>query len=176
VTETHRIGNLEFRPNEHFGEREAVGAGEPVRVRLVDVWRVSDGRPVGQFMDLAERDLAEASLSYLVRKAGGEEPDPVHCAACGARLEPEHRDTDYQFEGALWVVFEGGYGMFVDPCDEPAPRAVICHGCAHELCALVPWAGELLQPHTSHSHRTDYIEKNPHHWGWDYDRRKEEER
>ena len=51
----------------------------------------------------------------------------------------------------------------------PDYEAVICHECAHALCAQVPWLAKLLNPHGSHAHRTAWKEAHPDHWGWDYD-------
>jgi hypothetical protein len=50
-------------------------------------------------------------------------------------------------------------------------EAVICHECAHALCATVPWIEKLINPHGSHAHRTDYHDAHPDHYGWDYDPR-----
>lgn len=49
-------------------------------------------------------------------------------------------------------------------------EAVICHDCAHALCAAVPWIEKLLNSHGSHSHKTAYHDAHPDHYGWDYDR------
>jgi len=48
-------------------------------------------------------------------------------------------------------------------------ECVICHDCAHALCAQVPWLERLLEPHRSHAHRTAWKEEHPEHYGWDYD-------
>lgn len=53
---------------------------------------------------------------------------------------------------------------------QPDYEAVICHECAHELCATVPWVERLIRPHGSHAHKTAWKEAHPEHWGWDYDR------
>lgn len=140
----------------------------------------------------------------------------MQCVACKTELEPDsaNPDTDYQFDNALWIKFEGGYGMFIDEMSEEmqhAPRrneevepgvfwnvipvhdewteeeiehyksetwkinrAVLCHECAHHLCETVPWIADLLTPHNSHSHRSDYRQANPNHFGWDYDMYDEE--
>lgn len=50
-------------------------------------------------------------------------------------------------------------------------RVNICHECAHDLCSKVPWIEKLLDSHSSHSHRTSYVDANPDHYGWDYDYR-----
>lgn len=83
----------------------------------------------------------------------------THCSACGKELEPEFDGSDFdpaseQWENALEVQFNGGYGMFIDPIDEDY-RAIICHECAHELCDKTPWIKKLLHPWNSHSHRHD---------------------
>lgn len=38
----------------------------------------------------------------------------MNCYACGTELTPEHGDTDYQFDNALWITLDGGYGMFIE--------------------------------------------------------------
>ena len=38
-------------------------------------------------------------------------------------------------------------------------EAVICHECAHELCAKVPWLYQLINPPHSHSHKSKYYEE-----------------
>lgn len=53
---------------------------------------------------------------------------------------------------------------------QPDYEAVICHDCAHSLCAAFPWLDKLIQPYRSHSHRQEYIDANPDHPGWDIDR------
>lgn len=134
-------------------------------------------------------------------------PPAVHCYGCGEPLTADE-DTDYQFDNALWIKIDGGYGMFIDDLYEsgeieqdilqlgprdaiPWPvggegwtdeqtaefhrrirdvnRVVICHDCAHDLCAKVPWFNKLIDPHRSHAHRTDWKDAHPEHWGWDYD-------
>lgn len=54
---------------------------------------------------------------------------------------------------------------------QPDYEAVICHDCAHELCATIPWVERLLHAHNSHAHRTAWKEAHPEHYGWDYDNR-----
>ena len=110
------------------------------------------------------------------------------CTNCEAELTPEYKeDTEYQFDNALWLTFHGGYGMFVEsrwliddsnvPNDHWAAKcgssyvAVICHECAHRLCEEFPGIKKLLNPHSSHSHKMTYHDEYPDHWGWDYERR-----
>lgn len=50
---------------------------------------------------------------------------------------------------------------------QPDYEAVICHDCAHALCAAVPWIEKLIRPHGSHAHKTEYQEAHPDHRGWD---------
>jgi len=52
---------------------------------------------------------------------------------------------------------------------QPDYEAVICHDCAHELCATIPWIERLINSHNSHAHRTAWKEAHPDHYGWDYD-------
>ena len=54
--------------------------------------------------------------------------------------------------------------------DQPDYEAVLCHDCAHDMCAREPWLALLLNPHGSHAHKTEWRDANPEHWGWDYDR------
>ena len=52
---------------------------------------------------------------------------------------------------------------------QPDYEAVLCHECAHYLCAAEPWLDKLLNPYGSHAHRTAWKEANPDHFGWDYE-------
>lgn len=109
---------------------------------------------------------------WIAERLGVPEPTPVHCQGCATRLVPGLRtDTTYQFDNALWLQFDGGYGMFIDPMAEESVRAVICHDCAHDLCDKVPWLAGLLDPASSHSHRDDQCEGLilEGHRGWDLD-------
>jgi hypothetical protein len=92
---------------------------------------------------------------------------------------PPHPDTVWtsepdppgsQFDNCLPIQFMGGYGMFVDDMDlkQCGPFVVICHDCAHEMCAKLPWLDKLLNPYSSHAHTTEYTEAHPEHFGWDY--------
>lgn len=86
--------------------------------------------------------------------------DP-RCAACGAALELEFPTSINQFDNALHIIFDGGYGEFVDaPFHHNARgygpeslQVVICHDCAHRLCEQEPWIGEVIDPARSHTHR-----------------------
>ena len=124
--------------------------------------------------------------------------DPTTCCyACHAELDPEFGSpaealAHEQWDNALVLRLEGGYGMFIDPIphdpatdfrtgtvgelDRPRPRegtlqragalkVVICHDCAHDLCERVPWLERLIEPQRSHahSHRRDWTG----HTGWD---------
>lgn len=57
----------------------------------------------------------------------------------------------------------------------PDYEIVICHECAHKLCDENPWLARIINPHGSHSHKTQYVETHPDHYGWDYDRHKPHE-
>jgi hypothetical protein len=87
-----------------------------------------------------------------------------------------------QFDNALVICLEGGYGMFVDPAGpehEGRPdrehgllgmgagsmRVIICHDCAHGLCTTVPWLDALVKPLESHAHRHGRDWSG--HEGWD---------
>lgn len=163
--------------------------GERTDGTCVDVTRISDGRHVGQELFGSDfstwtADLVEIAADYYIaKKLDVPEPEKTFCYACEAELTPDgNRDTDYQFNNALWVSLDGGYGMFVDDVEsfgvmskrkwsDKKHRAVICHDCAHKLCATVPWIEKLLNSWGSHSHRQDYHDANPDHYGWDYSRR-----
>lgn len=146
---------------------------------IVNFSRVSDGRflPPQRWLTRqpTEDELTAVLMDWIYEKAGAKEPEKVFCGAeCGRELVPEaNTDTEYQFDNALWIRFDGGYGMFVDPMREEY-KIVICHECAHALCDQHPWIGKLLNPHGSHAHKTAYVEAHPDHYGWDYDHYKEE--
>jgi hypothetical protein len=141
------------------------------------VERISDGVILNSAICAPTHPSALATLmdEWLAAKIGAVEPEPVHCRGCAKRLEPEMRmDTEYQFDTALWVEFDGGYGMFIDPLEDGPIRAVICHECAHELCEKIPWVDALLNPQRSHSHRSSVCESLilDGHDGWDLERSK----
>jgi hypothetical protein len=94
--------------------------------------------------------------SWICERLGVDEPAPVPCSACGEILKAEGRtDTEHQFTNALWITFSGGYGMFIDPCDRDTTRAVLCHECAHALCAQHPWIDAVVEPLLGHAHGED---------------------
>lgn len=122
-----------------------------------------------------------------------EEVDIVRCHSCEKKLLPvfqkqEPSDKDhYQYDNALVLSFEGGYGMFIDPFPGDYPvdyekgfispsngeiRIIICHDCSHKLCEDNPWIDKLIKPFTSHSH--SYEEDWTDHKGWDLPHKKEE--
>lgn len=122
----------------------------------------------------------------IVYTSDSEDGPATFCLSCEERLVPDIGcpNTNYQFDNALWIGFHGGYSMFVDNMVGWEPEAegkvikgsdyeaVICHECAHQLCNAIPWINKLLDPLSSHSHTTSYIESHPYHTGWDYNRRK----
>ena len=92
----------------------------------------------------------------------------MNCYSCNKPLEPVAISSmeSYQLDNALWITFSGGCGMFIDPIDEDQNNnVVICHDCAHSLCATVPWIDKLLDPQESHSHRVGVDWTG--HTGWD---------
>ncbi len=112
----------------------------------------------------------------------------MNCSNCNAELTPEgpesDRTTKYQFDNALWIYLDGGYGMFIDTLDEEMTgismanpkwpyKMVFCHECAHRLCDHFPAFEKLINPHNSHSHLESYHQSHPDHDGWDYQRRRE---
>lgn len=98
-----------------------------------------------------------------------------NCVSCGA--DPTTMgggaNPTREYDNALPLAVNGGYGQFTDPMDEAGFTAgfkvVLCHDCAHEACDKLPWLKELLDPEASHSHTEAYREANPEHYGWDYD-------
>lgn len=77
-----------------------------------------------------------------------------------------------QYDNALIIQFDGGYGMFCDPMTEEqfsGLQAIICHECAHALCALMPWMSRIIDPYRSHAHSVDKIPGllAEGHRGWD---------
>lgn len=82
------------------------------------------------------------------------------CDACGKTLAKVFEDTPpevLQYDNALHVRFDGGYGEFVDNYGTEAERdryySIICHECAHDLCEKVPWIKKMIDPVHSHTHR-----------------------
>lgn len=78
------------------------------------------------------------------------------CYGCAAPLEPvDGMDSEVQFDGALQVSFDGGYGMYIEDkwADTGAQmfdgaatvNIIICKDCTEYLCAVVPWARAALQ-------------------------------
>lgn len=139
------------------------------------VERITDGNIMTSTLyGGAARDGFDALVEGWVDARLGVVPaKTVHCADCGTALKPEFDyDTEYQFDNALWVGFSGGYGMFIDPFGEKDPKAVICHECAHALCAAHPWIEKLLDPHNSHAHSVHTIPDllKDGHKGWDLEK------
>lgn len=102
----------------------------------------------------------------------------TNCYACNKALEPvmeDQGDEAHQWDSALIIDFEGGYGMFTDPMGAPpaeydkgilpAGKVVVCHDCAHEMCDALPWVKKLIDPWASHSHSHGPDWKD--HTGWD---------
>ena len=95
----------------------------------------------------------------------------MNCHACNAELVEVYGPTNYQYDNALWLTFDGGYAMFIDVIyDSERPKVVICHDCAHRLCDAVPWIKKLLNPALSHSHLPGDWEG---HEGWDLPHKEE---
>lgn len=139
---------------------------------LLSARRLDDGVHVWGQVSLNNGDASNEDLeTMLLHKLAGCIPGEreVRCHACDAPMRPDHTNhaDDYQLDNALWLEFNGGYGMFIDNYDERV-KAVICHECAHDLCDQIPWIGKLLNPYSSHSHKTEWKDAHPDHWGWDY--------
>lgn len=126
--------------------------GEPPTYQFDNALWIGFHGGYGMFVDNLEatlptntedRWLRDANGEYLLN--GGALPHPVENHV----WEPEYRE-DRMLPG------------------HPDYEAVICHECAHQLCADVPWIERLIHAHNSHSHKTSYHEAHPEHWGWDY--------
>lgn len=104
----------------------------------------------------------------------------MKCKNCNKQLEQlDNIETDYQFDNAMWITFNGGYGMFIESSPfnnndiEPIHfkdsdfEVVICHECSHDLCNKIPWIKDLLKPLKSHSHTQEFWDNNPDHEAWD---------
>jgi hypothetical protein len=101
----------------------------------------------------------------------------MNCSTCGMKLElvfendADVADID-QFDNVLILRSEGGYGMFTDYFDEPAPVFYLCHECAHLFCKIFDPDKKLIDPYLSHSHKEGTVEIS--HEGWDREFRERE--
>lgn len=118
----------------------------------LDVKRLSDGHHLDQIWPTeapADADaLAALAEEWVARRLGAVAPEPLSCAGCGTLLHSATgADTTRQFDDALVVSFEGGYGMFVDdgPLAEPR-QALVCGHCATALGDAFAWIAALLAP------------------------------
>lgn len=96
----------------------------------------------------------------------------VRCdrAGCGKALPVQEGltdDTGLQYDNALVLQLEGGYGMFTDPepwlprdTYDPATTLVLCHECAHELMEDFFGRPEVRNWHT---HAPDSGQHDDHH-------------
>lgn len=90
------------------------------------------------------------------------------CDRCGKDLVPDHNGCEHscmwhrpvepgQWDNALEVNLNGGYGMFIDPPFSGHPTehsVVLCHECAHELADQEPWLRKAIgDPERSHTHK-----------------------
>jgi len=92
------------------------------------------------------------------------------CANCSSPLYKDENAGPTQYDNALRIKVDGGYGMFVEsPLFGGPPNGymIFCHDCAHELCDKFPGFQELINPYGSHSHRAEWLKENPDHEGWD---------
>jgi len=123
-----------------------------------------------------------SAVTIKVEEGGASPPTVATCYSCGATLEPvfdNGENGSEQWDNALVVCLEGGYGMFIDPlAPEPSDiakgeierghcvlKVVICHDCAHKACEQMPWLDRLIEPLKSHAHR--YGRDWADHEGWD---------
>jgi hypothetical protein len=94
-----------------------------------------------------------------------------HCDRCHLELPIQPGITEpgsVQYDNALVVRLEGGYGMFVDSLPwgdtvdnrglNPRYDALLCHECAH---ALALFLGK--DPSNWHTHRSDSGQHPDHH-------------
>lgn len=90
----------------------------------------------------------------------------VRCDRCTATLPtmPGFDPSEsMQYDNALIVRLNGGYGMFVDDFDRelgynPSYDKVLCHDCAHDLAN---WLG--IDAHNWHTHREGAGQHRDHH-------------
>jgi hypothetical protein len=78
------------------------------------------------------------------------------CKRCGrdVPVQPHNPNDDWNTDNGLHLSFDGGYGEFVDTpfvADDELEH-LLCHECAHELCA---WLG--VDPSNWHTHRGDAV-------------------
>lgn len=108
--DTYEHGNLLFALSNHPRRNGADWW-------LINVRRISDGRHLNQFSvarKVEDHEWPEVAASWTAEHPGLDaEPEPVLCRGCRQPLESDH-DTDYQFDNALWITVDGGYGMFVE--------------------------------------------------------------
>ncbi len=76
------------------------------------------------------------------------------CKACNKELVPVFppqcdcepcMSSFTQYDDALPITFEGGYGMLFDDIDTGDRRIIICGGCARFLIDKAPWLGLVLR-------------------------------
>lgn len=81
------------------------------------------------------------------------------CSICSKTLEPVFVSMPKQYRDALHIVFDGGYGEFVDLYRKHI-RVVLCGDCAQNLCSQNLWIKKLLLPETLPSADTHTFDKN----------------
>lgn len=84
----------------------------------------------------------------------------MNCANCGLTLKqvfdlhPLRRRDDFtvQYDGALAILFEGGYGMFFDDIayavglsPDREHTAILCKDCAQKLIEQNPWISNFIK-------------------------------
>jgi hypothetical protein len=78
---------------------------------------------------------------------------PETCTRCGRELpylQPED-PSEYSYAKGLRLVATGGYGMFIDPMMDGNPEILLCHECAHAICAAMPWLAAAIDASFGHS-------------------------
>lgn len=73
--------------------------------------------------------------------------DSLACDNCGASIPlvfEEPSGPTQQGVEALQIIFDGGFGMYVDPIAQHNLRLLWCKNCADLLCAAFPSIRELI--------------------------------
>lgn len=78
---------------------------------------------------------------------------PESCTRCGTPLPYLQPDdpSEYSYDRALRIRASGGYGMFIDPFVDGDPEILLCHACAHAVCAALPWFAAAIDADFGHS-------------------------
>ena len=118
-------------------------------------------------IDLRDKYINDYQANWLEEHRDELHESYHHCFACHKELKPVWPDVFHfnkkctQYEDALIIDIDGGYGMFIDPIliDDMEPKeilynglieneysAIICQDCAHDLCKQIPWMDRFINP------------------------------